>query len=411
MGGPGGWIPLPEPLRSPEGNLDPFDWLHEQRAAGTVQWDPDRGCWDAFSYEAVEQVLSDAGRFANEPLVSQNTTFKDTLLALDPPEHTRKRSLVEKHFSKGAVAEYEDDVRSSAEQLLDDALGDGRTGQFDVVGEFGSPLPISTIATILGASPDIRERLKAVSDEAVSAPSLGGTDDIEQFLQDQGEAVFGIGELVNEIIIEKRDAPGDDLVSDLLAKDHGLSHYELLRLCGLLIVAGHITTTNLITNTVWCLAQRPEAFATVRRAAREGDEAALARAVEETLRFRSPAQLAVRVATEDVTIAGADIEAGDPVVSWIQAANRDPAVFDDPDTYDPTREDNPNIAFGRGPHACLGVHLAKLEGRVATEVLFDRVESLELVETSYEPVEAPFLHGVQELLVRYERAVGTHPSS
>jgi hypothetical protein len=126
------------------------------------------------------------------------------------------------------------------------------------------------------------------------------------------------------------------------------------------------------------------------------------------------------------------------LVSWIQAANWDPAVFDDPDTYDPTREDNPNIAFGRGPHACLGVHLAKLEGRVATEVLFDRVdttgynfmeyfdttgcrksprdysrqyESLELVETSYESVEAPFLHGVQELLVRYERAVGTHSSS
>lgn len=411
MGGPQGRIPLPEPLQSPEGNLEPFDWFREQREAGPVQWDPDRGCWDVFTYAGVEQVLSDPQHFANEPIVSQNTTFKDTLLALDPPEHTRKRSLVEKHFSKGAVADYEADIRETAEQLVADALGDGDAGSFDVVSEFGSPLPISTIATILGASGDIRDRLKEVSDEAVAAPSLAGPGDMEEFLQAQGEAVFGIGELVNEIILEKRESPGEDLVSDLVARDHGLSHYELLRLCGLLIVAGHITTTNLITNTVWILAQRADAFATVRQAAREGDEQALGRAIEEALRFRSPAQMAVRVATEDVTVEGADIAAGERVVSWIQAANRDPAVFDDPGTYDPTREENPNISFGRGPHACLGLHLARLEGRVGTEVLFDRVESLELVDTEYDPVEAPFLHGVQALPVRYERAVGTHPSS
>ncbi|WP_247006359.1 cytochrome P450 [Halorientalis litorea] len=401
-GGPGGWLPLPDHLQTRAGNVDPFDWFNERRAAGAVQWCPDRGCWDVFTYDAAERVLSDPETFANEPLVGENATFKDTLLGLDPPEHTRKRGIVESHFRPEAVRDHEDDIRATARQLLADGF-DGRRGTADVVSSFAYPLPISTIAGLLGAPPDIREELKAVSDDAIASPDLAGADDVESFLAEQGEAVMEIGDLVSDVIDEKRENPGDDLISDLLAADHGLSYYELLRLCGLLIVAGHVTTTNLIANTVWCLAERPAAFDQAREAALAGDDAALARLVEEVVRFRSPAQMAARVATEDVTVAGADIAAGDPVITWIQAANRDPAVFDDPNTFDPARDPNPNIGFGRGPHSCLGVHLAKLEGRVAAEELLSSVSSLSLVETTYEPVEAPFLHGVQALPVRYER--------
>ncbi|WP_254525023.1 cytochrome P450 [Natrinema caseinilyticum] len=409
-GGPGGWIPLPEPLSSRDGNLEPFDWFRTQRSAHDLRWDPERECWDVFTYEAVEQVLSDAETFANEPIMGQNTTFKDTLLALDPPEHTEKRSLVEEHFSYEAVQRYEDDIRASADRLLEDAM-DGQSGQFDLVSSFAYPLPISTIAGILGASEDVRERLKAVSDEAVAAPDLSEFDDADQFVEDQAEAVFGIGQLVNDVILEKREDPGDDLVSDLAGSDHGLSHYELLRLCGLLMVAGHVTTTNLIGNTVRCLAARPDALEAVKGAIGDGDEEPIHRTVEEVLRYRSPVQLAVRVATEDTAVAGRSISEGEPVVAWIQAANRDPAVFDDPDTFDHTRAPNPNIAFGRGPHTCLGAHLAKLEGRVTTKVLFQRVESLEVIDTTHEPVEAPFLHGVRELPVRYECATGRADTS
>ncbi|MFB6178494.1 MAG: cytochrome P450 [Halorientalis sp.] len=402
-GGPGGWLPLPEPIASREGNLEPFEWFRSQRSVHDLRWDSERGCWDVFAYDAVERVLSDAETFANEPIVGQNTTFKDTLLALDPPEHTEKRSLIEQYFTHEAVQRYENSIRTSATRLLDEAI-DGQSGEFDLVSSVAYPLPISTIAGILGASADIRDQLKAVSDEAVAAPDLTEFEDEAQFVQDQADAVFGIGELVNAIVLEKRENPGDDLVSDLIHSNHGLSHYELLRLVGLLIVAGHVTTTNLIGNTVRCLATRPAVFEAVQEAVREGDERTIQHTVEEVLRYRSPAQQAVRIATEDTTVAGRSIQEGEPVVAWIQAANRDPAVFDDPDTFDHTRSPNPNIAFGRGPHTCLGAHLAKLEGRVAIEVLCDRLAALELVETTYDPVEAPFLHGVQELPVRYECA-------
>lgn len=397
--GPTDVVPLPEALRTREGNLQPFDWFRQRREQGAVQRDDRRGCWDAFSHDAVDAILTDHETFSNA-IIGESVVFQDTLLGMDPPEHTEKRGLVEQYFTPDAVRSHEDAIRERARALLDDAMG-VQGGTFDVVRTIAYPLPIATIADLLGATDDIREELKRASDGAIAGPQLTGADDWASFRAERGDAVMEVAEIVNDLVMAKRRDPADDLVSDLV-RDTELTHYELIRLCGLLLVAGHVTTTNLIGNAVRCLAARPDAFATVRSAARDGDHAALDRCVEEVLRFRSPVQQTARVATGDAAVAGRDIAEDDVVVAWLQAANRDPAVVDDPGTFDPTRDPNPNMAFGRGPHVCLGAHLARLEARVALEELLRRVETLELVDTTYEPVEASFLHGVQELPVRYE---------
>ena len=399
--GPTDVVPLPEPLQTREGNLEPFDWFRDRRAEGAVLRDDDRGCWDAFTHDAVDTVLTDPETFSNA-IIGESVVFQDTLLGMDPPEHTEKRGLVGDYFTPTAVRSHEDAIRTRARGFLDDAIADGG-GTFDVVSTVAYPLPIATIADLLGAEDAIREELKRASDGAIAGPQLSGVEDRQSFEAQRDDAVMNVAEIVNDLVMAKRRDPGDDLVSDLV-RDTDLTHYEVIRLCGLLLVAGHVTTTNLITNAVRCLAERPEALATVRAAAREGDHDALDRCVEEVLRFRSPVQQTARIATHDLTVAGREIVADDIVVTWLQSANRDPAVFDDPDTFDPTRDPNPNMAFGRGPHVCLGAHLARLEARVALEELFRRVETLELAETRYEPVEASFLHGVQELPVRYDAA-------
>lgn len=381
-----GW---PVELTSRTARLEPFDWYEIQREAGPIHYDEDRSCWDAFDYETTATILQDHKRFSSNR--NPDSQGPSSMLSSDPPTHTALREPVAEYFEARAVASLEAEIRETTRELLDDALVDDR---MDVVSGLAYKLPIATIAALLGVPNEDRDRFKRWSDAAVSSPVLTGDDESFTGWSDFADAA----NYFLEIIDDRRADPREDLISRLVtdAAGQSLSDRELVRLCILLLIAGNITTTNLITNAVWCVTNWD-----VLDELRTGET--LDRAVEETLRYRSPVQRTSRIATEDVELAGAEIEAGDVVACWIGAANRDPDRFDDPDTFVPDRSPNPHLAFGRGIHVCLGAALARLEARIALEEFLDRVSDVRLVETTYEPVSSTFIYGVESLPIEIDR--------
>lgn len=385
---------LPPPLRTREMQLWPFDWYRERRAEGAVHWDEGRGCWDAFGYDAVASVLRDPTTFSSDIQRGdgESTVFGDSMLFSDPPHHTDLREPVEEYFTPGAVASLEPEIRETAESLLDDAL-DGETGTVDVVEAIAYPLPIVTIAALIGVPTEDRAQFKEWSDRVVNAPQMSG-DDARRAAARNARARDELVSYFLEMLEERRDDPRDDLLSALV---HGtdLDDYELLTTTALLLVAGNVTTTNLVTNAVRCFLAHDCVDAVTR------DGAALSRAIEEVLRYRSPVQRTARVATEPAEVAGRAVDAGEPVICWIGSANRDGSRIDSPRAFRPDRSPNPHVAFGRGIHVCLGAPLARLEARVALDVLFDRLEDVGPVDTEHEPIPSSFLHGVRSFPVTY----------
>ena len=386
-------VPLPSALADKKSRLEPFEWFDEQRGRGDLHWDGDREFWDVFAYNAAERVLSRPDQFSNA-ILDETDVFHDSLLGMDPPIHSEHRRLVEGDFTPAAIRAHESDIRGATRRLLAAAI-DGPTGSIDCIADFARPLPLATIAHVLGIEEDLHRHF-AGEEMDTTSPEPPET---AVCIARHSDVPLNVARVLRRAV-QTRDREGGPIRKVIDESD--LDPDAQLRFAANLLVAGHLTTTNLIANAVRCLANRPDALTTVREAARTDAGEILDRAVEETLRFRSPIQHTARVATEQVVVSGREIEPGDRIVVWLLAANRDPAVFDDPATFDPTRDPNPNMAFGRGPHVCLGAHLARLEARVALEELFRRVETLELVETTYEPVETSFLHGVDRLPVRYE---------
>lgn len=385
----------PAALTSRNAQLDPFEWYRRMRQESPVRYDESRACWDVFEYGVISEILLDADRFSSVREPDDGDEYP-SMLSSDPPEHTKLRKPVEAFFTPDAVDSLETDIRQTAERLVDEALAEG--DRFDLVSALSYPLPIMTIATLLGVPPEDREQFKDWSDTVVAGPQLTGGDHdaLEERQEEAGQALV---DYFDRVVERRRESQRDDLVSQVLTADDGdpvLTDEELLGLFRLLLVAGNVTTTNLITNAVWCLCERND-LDVVR------DDEGPARVVEETLRFRSPVQRTSRVATEDVRIGDHSVPAGDTIVTWLGAANRDPQQFDAPDQFRPERSPNPHMAFGRGIHICLGAPLARLEGRIVLEVLVDRIADLRLIDTEYDPLPSTFLYGVQALPVEADR--------
>lgn len=202
-----------------------------------------------------------------------------------------------------------------------------------------------------------------------------------------------------ELIADRRDSPRDDLISRIATAelDDGstLSQQEALGMCILLLIAGNITTTNLITNAVRCFGNN-ELFDDL-----AGDEPALTTPIEEVLRYRSPVQAMTRVARTDTTMQGETIEEGDRIVVWLGSANRDEREFDDADTFVSDRSPVQHVGFGHGTHYCLGAPLARLEANVALSELLTRLDDIKLVDTELQPTRSSFIHGVDSLPIRF----------
>lgn len=386
---------FPLALQNRVSRLAPFDWYREMRQTAPVRYDEHRGEWDVFRYETVESILRDPERFSSAR--NPDDGGPASMLSSDPPVHTRLRSPTEGAFAPGEVAALEPEIRDLAERLVDEAVAGER--RLDVVEDLARWLPTMTIAALLGVPPAERERFKEWSDTLVAGPQLTGGDH-EGLAERQRVAQREMREYFGEVLDRRSVEPKDDLVSHLLREaEDDLTRPELRGVVQLLLVAGNVTTTNLIANAVWCLANQ-DAIRKVR-----ADEAGLESAIEEVLRYRSPVQWTSRIATEPVEIEGHMIDEGETIRTWLGAANRDPAVFDEPDRFVPDRAPNPHLAFGQGIHFCLGAALARLETRIALSTLLERIEAVELVETAYEPVAGTFLYGLQHLPITYRRRV------
>ncbi|CAM4324695.1 6-deoxyerythronolide B hydroxylase [Mycobacterium basiliense] len=291
-----------------------------------------------------------------------------SLLAVEPPDHTRYRKTVSAVFTSRAVTALRDQVEQTAVSLLDQLAE--RPGVVDVVGRYCAQLPIAVISEILGV-PD-HDRRRVLEFGELAAPSLDIGVPYRQYQQVQ-RGVTGFNSWLTSHLEQLRRAPGEDLMSQLIrvadsgdAETH-LDDDELHAIAGLVLVAGFETTVNLLGNGIRMLLDAPEHLDTLRRRPELWPNA-----VEEILRLDSPVQLTARVARNDVEFAGMPIKRGEMVVVYLAGANRDPSVFPDPHRFDIERPNaGKHLAFSTGRHFCLGAALARAEGEVGLRTFFE----------------------------------------
>ena len=287
-----------------------------------------------------------------------------SLLAVEPPEHTRYRKTVSSVFTSRRVDSLRDLVEDTAATLLD-ALSD-EPGVVDVVERYCAQLPVTIISEILGVPEADRPRILEFGELAAPSLDFGLTWPEYQRVQ---QGLEGFGDWLATHLQQLRDHPGEDLMSQLIeASQDGvrLSDTELRAIAGLVLAAGFETTVNLLGNGITLLLDHPDQLAAL-----TAEPALWANAVEEILRFDSPVQLTARVARNDTTVAGTQISKGEMVVIYLAAANRDPAVFDDPHRFDVRRPNaGRHLAFSGGRHFCLGAALARAEGEAGLRRFF-----------------------------------------
>ncbi|MFE3190834.1 cytochrome P450 [Nocardia sp. NPDC059240] len=284
-----------------------------------------------------------------------------SFLFRDAPDHTRLRRLVAKAFTPAVVRAMAPRITAIADAALDRAAERGR---LDVVADLAYPLPITVICELLGVPVEDEPRLRAWSSmlartlDPVSGTAVTGRPDPAELVRANNE----VHEYFELLARARRRRPGDDLLSALIAAEESgdaLTHDELIATCGLLLIAGHETTVNLIANATLALLGHRHHLAILRTAG-----AFAGPVIEETLRYDPPVQLVPRIARDAISLPDIEIASGDMIVMLLAAANRDPEMFDDPGRFDPARE-NRHLAFGLGQHFCLGAPLARLEADIA----------------------------------------------
>lgn len=355
---------------------NPYAPYAAARSARPVQEVPDRSgrvpsiliTGDAEAREALTcPALSKdtAAFFANRPS-SRNLhpAVAHTMLATDPPAHTRLRGLVTKAFTSAATERLRPFVENLTASLLDSFAGHD---EVDLVSALAVPLPVAVISELLGVPHSDRDRVRAWSASLFAA----GDDAVID------AASHELAGYVEELVRDKRRAPGDDLLTQLIAVRDGtdqLSDEELVSLAVLLLVAGHETTTNAIGNAVLALLLNPLTLEQLRSQPEQ-----ISDAVPELLRFDSPVAMATfRYATEPVELAGVPVPAGAPVLIALGAANRDQRRYPDPDTLTLDRADGTSLAFGHGIHRCLGAPLARAETEIALRAVLGRFPGIRL---------------------------------
>ena len=350
--------------------------------------------WALTEYDDAMAILQDHRRFSSGENKLEYAPYR-TMLDLDPPDHTRLRSLVSKAFTPRSVALLGPRIEEIAAELLDD-LAD--KDSFDLISDFAFPFPVIVIAEMLGIPSEDRDKFNVWSNDIALAvePILSG-EEIVRVERASDEII----EYFESIIEQRRRQPRDDMLSALLAAEEEgdrLTHDELLGTLMLLLVAGNETTRSLIGNGMLALLKNPDQLQRLRE-----NPDLLESAIDEMLRYDSPVQFIIRVVMEDVEFKGKRFRAGQKVLLLVGASNRDPSVFAEPGAMDIGRQEKSHLSFGRGIHYCLGSPLALLEARVAFANLIERFSSIELVSEP-EFRDQIVLRGVESLWIRVGRA-------
>ena len=347
-------------------------------------WDEDRQMWLMWGYAETHEALrspqlsvhtagarlGQAGpRYA--PVVEAVSRF---LTRVDGPAHRRLRGLLLRAFTPRAVEQMEDTIRACVLELLRPHLD---AGSMDIVADLAIPLPLTVIGTMLGVPRADHVQVKAW------ASALGGIADLDpnpEGLERALRALEAFRDYVGGLIATHQRQPGKNLLGALVTVEEAgvrLSPDELVAICQVLLIAGHETTTGLLGNAVQLLLAHPDVLEAVRQTPHM-----LPGFIEEVLRYDSPVQVRTRLATQELPLGGQRVAAGQALLLLVGAANRDPRMFRDPDCFDLQRTPNHHLAFGEGPHYCLGAALARLEGRMAVEILLEKLPKLALAPGS-----------------------------
>lgn len=377
---PPGWRIEDFSLTMPQFAANPSYFYRRLQAESPVHRITGTRMWILTRYADCNAVLTDTKRFLASGRVTGQSSAPEgyerltrlgrDMLSANPPDHSRLRSLVSKAFTPRTVENLRSHILQIAGDLLDQVRG---KGEMDLMRDFAFHLPAIVIAQMLGVPVADREQFKVWSYHVIQAMGADATPERRQAGMD---AQLALAHYFDGLIAQRRAQPADDMISGLLrAEEQGdqLSEDEVVSTCILLLLAGHETTTNLIGSGLLTLLEHPDQFELLRRRPELAGTA-----VEEMMRFNSPVQRTGRRTVEEVVVGGVPIPAEQNVVTVLAAANRDAAIFPDPDRFDITRSPNPHIGFGKGIHYCLGAPLARLEAEIAFPLLLERLPGLKL---------------------------------
>jgi cytochrome P450 len=383
---------------------DPYGVLKRIQEATPVHEDRELKRFICMYHDDVKSVLRDPDLWSDPRKGNPGTFMKELLgsglregdepsmLLMDEPDHRRLRSLVSASFTPAAVERWRDRTKLVVSQVLDRIESD----EFDLISDFSGPVPTVVIAELLGIDPGMHDKFKHWSDTAVTvsfnpfaseeekASGETANNNLESFFRDE--------------IGRRRENLGSDLISDMIRAEMDgdkLSVDEMVRQCNLLLVAGNVTTTDLIGNGVKALLEHPEQWQMLK-----DDPTLIKQAVEEMLRYDSPVVNSGRIANRDMEVSGCPIQKGESINTSLAAANRDPNIYSNPDEFDITRADTHHQSFGGGRHLCLGAHLARIEAQEAILGLIQRYPNLKMSPRGYEYHMIPSFRGMAHCWVQ-----------
>jgi len=383
---------------------DPFPLYRRMRDEDPAHWSPRLKAWVLTRYEDIKRVCLDSSMssdrlrpfFATLPSpeaarIAELARYLTLWMVFrDPPEHTRLRRLAAKVFHVRSMHALRPNVESLTRWLLD-SIDERR--QFDFIADFAGPLPALVIMDMLGAPREELARLKRLSDEM--ALFIGSARDVPEKYERAASATREMAGMFRELVSARRAAPQRDLLSELVALDDAgdrLSDDELVATCMLLLFAGHETTTHHLANGLRALLAFPDELEKLR-----ANPALAPAAVEELLRYDGPIGAQVRIVQEAQTLHGKALNPGERVFLLMNAANRDPRAYEDPDRLDLARNGVPHLSFGFGAHICLGFPLARLEGQVALPAVLARWRRIALATNELDWMDSMVLRGMKAM--------------
>lgn len=367
----------------------PYDQINPSyrhcRENDPITYDEDFHMWQLYRYQDIQQVLLNPGLFSSEQGELVGGFVAQSMVSMDPPRHRTLHSLASQAFTIRRVKQLESRIEILAQSLLD-AVAD--QGQMDAIADFAYPLPAIVIAELMGIPPEDRDQFKQWTETIVREIALPPT-------APRSNAQTEFTDYLYRQLDQKRQSPGNDLISDLIAAEvdgEKLSDDDIVITTALVLMSGHETTTNLIGNTLLCLYEYPEALKEL-----QADPTLIPGAIEEVLRYWPPSRSTFRRVKTETQLHGKTIKAGEFIQLFLCSANRDATIFPNPDQFDIHRSPNRHMAFGHGIHFCIGAPLARLEGAIALRTLLKKFSSIQFTEALFEPLEGQLIQGVKHL--------------
>jgi cytochrome P450 len=409
-----------------EQRFSPFEFYSSMRKNNPIVFDEQTKQWILYRYNDIEKILRDPIKFSSKfklsqiPEEYQENLNRQSLLNTDPPYHRKLRSIVDTLFVPIEISRLGPRIEIIANSLIDKII-EKDNNTMDLITDFAYPLPATVIAELLGVPSEDQDTFHQWADNIVSL-ELTSNNNIDS-IRKADNTVTDMDIYFSNLIEKKKKTPTNDLISHIIkakVDGHSLSEKEILSFCSLLLNAGHVTTVNLIGNLIFSLLENPQEF----KRLQENQNSLIKPAIEETLRYRSPVQLLVRTAKENMILSEngkeegkkgiqkQEVQKGQVLVLYIGSANHDETVFTDPERFDITRKNLRHLGFGNGIHFCLGAPLARLEGQIALRIILERLENLQFnfednderkdLYAKVSPIQSSFLLGLSHLPLSFQ---------